>query len=141
LGTNPGYTEVGIKPMNGFPAEGYGIQYSEKLAYVGHEVKTWQVKKDVLPPEEVFDYHIIAFPVLSWSAPVIMKRYVRRMPRSKGTRMAILAVNGAIFMNGKLERGYTGQALEQVENILKRKKYDVFLTGNSSFPLPEFSTL
>jgi Pyruvate/2-oxoacid:ferredoxin oxidoreductase delta subunit/flavodoxin len=107
---------------------------SEQLQAVGYEVKSWQVKKDVLPPDEVSDYHIFAFPVLSWAAPVIMKRYLRKMPDDKGTKTAILAINGAIFNNGKLVKGYTGQALEQVENILKRKKYDVFLTGNASFP-------
>ncbi len=107
---------------------------SEQLQAEGYEVTTWLVKKDILPPMEVFDYHIIAFPVLSWAAPVIMKRYVRKMKGSKNTKVAILAINGAIIMNGKLVKGYTGQALEQLENILKRKKYDVFLTSNASFP-------
>jgi NAD-dependent dihydropyrimidine dehydrogenase PreA subunit/flavodoxin len=107
---------------------------SEQLQAVGYEVKNWQVKKDVLPPDEVSDYHIFAFPVLSWAAPVIMKQYLLKMPSVKGAKTAILAINGAIFNNGKLVKGYTGQALEQVENILKRKNYDVFLTGNASFP-------
>jgi NAD-dependent dihydropyrimidine dehydrogenase PreA subunit/flavodoxin len=107
---------------------------SDRLKTTGHEVKIWKVKKNVLPPDEVFDYQIIAFPVLSWAAPVMMKRYVQRMSISKGAKTAILAVNGAIFYNNKLVKGYTGQALEELENILKRKKYDVFLTGNASFP-------
>jgi NAD-dependent dihydropyrimidine dehydrogenase PreA subunit/flavodoxin len=107
---------------------------SERLQAAGYEVKSWQVKKGVLPPDDVPDYHIFTFPVLSWAAPVIMKRYLRQMPCVKGTRTAVLAINGAVFYNGKLVKGYTGQALEQVENILKRKEYDVFLTGNASFP-------
>jgi len=107
---------------------------SERLHAAGHEVRTWQVKKDILPPVEVFDYHIIAFPVLSWSAPVMMKKYIRKMHRSENTKTAILAINGAIIRNGKLVKGYTGQAIEKLENILKRKKYDVFLTSNASFP-------
>jgi flavodoxin len=68
---------------------------SEQLQAAGHEVKVRQVKKKVLSSDEVFDYQIIAFPVLSWTAPVIMKRYVRQMPRSKGTKTAILAKQGS----------------------------------------------
>jgi len=106
----------------------------EKLMSAGHHVKIVIVKKGIQPPLEAVDFHIIAFPVLSWSAPVMMKRYIRRMPRSEGAKTAILAINGAIFNKGSLVKGYTGQALEQLERFLKRKKYDVFLTGNASFP-------
>jgi len=104
------------------------------LGAAGYEVIISEVKKNVLPPDEVCDYLIIAFPVLSWAAPVMMRKYIRRMPRGQGVKAAILAVNGAIFHNGELVKGYTGQALEQVEGILRRKKYDVFLTANASFP-------
>jgi NAD-dependent dihydropyrimidine dehydrogenase PreA subunit/menaquinone-dependent protoporphyrinogen IX oxidase len=107
---------------------------AEQLQHNGHEVKICQVKKDVLPPNEVFDYHIIAFPVLSWAAPVMMKHYIKAMPISKGTKTAILAVNGAIIRKEKMVKGFTGQALEEISGILRRKKYDVFLTGNASFP-------
>ena len=87
-----------------------------------------------MPPAEAVAYHIIAFPVLSWSSPVMMKRYVRKMPRSEGAKAAILAVSGAIISKGSLVKGYAGQALEQLEHIARRKKYNVFLTGNASFP-------
>lgn len=106
----------------------------EQLQNNGHEVKICNVKKDVLPPDEVANYHIIAFPVLSWAAPVMMKQYVKGMPASAGSRTAILAVNGAVIRNGKLVKGFTGQALEEISYLLRRKKYDVFLTGNASFP-------
>ena len=86
---------------------------AEQLHNEGHEVKICQVKKDVLPPKEVFDYHIIAFPVLSWAAPDMMKQYIRKMPVLPGAKTAILAVNGAIIRKGKLVKGFTGQALEE----------------------------
>jgi len=98
------------------------------------KVTVQQVKKDVKPLIDTFDYHIFAFPVLSWAPPVIMKRYMRQMPVSKDTKTAVLAVNGSIFHDGKLVKGYTGQALEQAESILRHKRYDVFLTANASFP-------
>ena len=107
---------------------------SKKLRENGNDVKIVQVQKGVIPPAEVPDFHLIAFPVLSWAAPVLMKKYVSDMPKSGKAKTAILAINGAIFYNGKLVKGYTGQALEQLEHILRRKKYDVSLTGNASFP-------
>jgi Pyruvate/2-oxoacid:ferredoxin oxidoreductase delta subunit/flavodoxin len=105
-----------------------------KLVSAGHHVRILTVKKGVLPPVDAFDCHIIAFPVLSWSAPVMMKRYIRKMPLSDRAKTAILAVNGAIIYKNKLVKGFTGHALEQLEGILRRKKYDVYLTGNASFP-------
>jgi Pyruvate/2-oxoacid:ferredoxin oxidoreductase delta subunit/flavodoxin len=106
----------------------------DQLVSAGHRITVLRVSKGVVPPTGIFDYHIIAFPVLSWSAPVMMKKYIRKMPRSQGDKTAILAVNGAIIYKGKLVKGFTGQALEQLECILHRKKYDVLLTGNASFP-------
>jgi Pyruvate/2-oxoacid:ferredoxin oxidoreductase delta subunit/menaquinone-dependent protoporphyrinogen IX oxidase len=107
---------------------------SEKLKSAGHEVSTVQVRFGVVPPTGTFDFHIVAFPVLSWAPPVMMSRYLKMLPRLNGTKVAILAINGALLSNGKLIAGYTGQALEEAEKILRRKKMDVFLTGNASFP-------
>jgi NAD-dependent dihydropyrimidine dehydrogenase PreA subunit/menaquinone-dependent protoporphyrinogen IX oxidase len=107
---------------------------AEKLTQEGHEVNIVQVNKDILPPFNHFDYHIIAFPVLSWAPPALIKRYVRKFPKINATEVAILAVNGSIINNGKIIKGYTGQALEELECILKKRKYRVFLTGNASFP-------
>lgn len=107
---------------------------SEDLKAAGHKVTVVQVFHDVLPPTGTFDFHIVAFPVLSWAPPVMMSRYLKKMPRLNGTKVAILAINGALLSNGKLVAGFTGQALEEAEKILRRKKMDVFLTGNASFP-------
>jgi len=107
---------------------------ADKLTANGHETQIIQVKKDSIPTDTIPDFHIFAFPIFSWAAPVLMQKYIAQMPRSKGTKTAILAINGAIVYNGELVKGYTGQALEQVEKVLRRKKYDIFLTGNASFP-------
>lgn len=107
---------------------------SEKLRAAGHEVRTIKVSKGVIPPQGNFDFQIFAFPVLSWAPPVMMRRYLRKLSKSKGGKAAVLAINGAIVYNGKMVQGFTGQALEEVEHLLRSKKYDVFLTGNSSFP-------
>jgi len=107
---------------------------SESLKSAGHEVSVVQVKFGVVPSINTFDYHLVAFPVLSWAPPVMMSHYLKTFPRLKGTKVAILAINGALVRDGRLISGYTGQALEQAEKVLRRKKMDVFLTGNASFP-------
>ena len=56
------------------------------------------------------------------------------MPRGSGTQTAVLAINGSLYIDGKVLKGYSGQALEQVERMLKRKGYNVFLTADASFP-------
>lgn len=107
---------------------------AETLKAAGHAVSVVQVHSGVVPPVGSFDYHIVAFPVLSWAPPTMMSRYLKSLPPMKGVKAAILAINGALLSNGKLVAGYTGQALEEAERILRRKKMDVFLTGNASFP-------
>lgn len=107
---------------------------SDELKNAGHQVSIVEVKHGVHPTNEPFDYHIVAFPVLSWAPPAMMHAYLKKWTRQKGCKVAILAINGALVHDGKLISGYTGQALEEAERILKRKKMDVFLTGNASFP-------
>lgn len=117
----------------GNTARAVGI-LKESLQTAGHEVSIVEVKHGILPTEEAFDYHIVAFPVLSWAPPAMMHAYLKKWTKKKGTKVAILAINGALLREGKLISGYTGQALEEAERILKHKKMDVFLTGNASFP-------
>ena len=98
----------------------------EHLHALGHEVKTTEVKKDVFPSDNVYDYQIFAFPVLSWSAPVMMKKYIGQMSEGNNVKTAVLAINGAIFNKGKLIKGYTGQALEQNRKDTETKKLRCF---------------
>ncbi|HPS12269.1 MAG TPA: EFR1 family ferrodoxin [Prolixibacteraceae bacterium] len=107
---------------------------TDRLREQDFEVKLIPINKNVKPPETTPDFHLIAFPVLSWAAPVLVKKYLSEMKTKAKTPVAILAINGAIISGGKMEKGYTGQALEEVETMLKRRGFDVFLTGNASFP-------
>jgi ferredoxin len=104
------------------------------LEQKGHRVSICQVLKGTTHPKSVFDLHIIAFPVLRWAAPVLMKKYIRNMPDGLKTKTAMLAVNGVLIHHGKLTKGSTGQALEELEKILSWKGYQIILTGNASFP-------
>jgi len=107
------------------------------LLAAGHEVRVLRVRRGSLPPEGRFDLQVFAFCVLSWSAPVMMKHYLRSLPRIRGHaggRAALLAVNGGMMVKGNFRKGYSGQALEQAEGILRRRGYEVFLTDSASFP-------
>lgn len=107
---------------------------TDKLKSEGYEVSIIQVKKGVEPAKSAADIHIIAFPVLSWSAPDMMKQYLSGLPKVKGTPVILLAVNGSTLYKGEIEQGFTGQALEQVERIVKKKGYDVRISSNVSYP-------
>jgi Pyruvate/2-oxoacid:ferredoxin oxidoreductase delta subunit/flavodoxin len=100
----------------------------------GYDCLTVRVAQGVSSPEGNPDLHLVAFPVLSWAAPVMMRRYLRRLPVKKGENVAVLAINGATSYKGRLVDGYTGQALEQVEALLRRKGMHVLHTGNASYP-------
>lgn len=110
-----------------------GILCNEIKA-AGNEVISIRVQKGVSPPKDLSGVQIVAFPVLSWAAPSMMIKYLKQWPDSSESRVSLLAINGASFYKGNLTFGYTGQALEQAERILRKKGYDVFLTGNASFP-------
>lgn len=107
----------------------------EQLETAGHAVVCWPISNEGLPPAGDYGFQIFAFPILSWSAPAIMKRFIRKTTFQPGVKTAILAINGGIMLkNGTLVKGYSGQAVEQVERRLKRKKSKVFLSSNASFP-------
>jgi NAD-dependent dihydropyrimidine dehydrogenase PreA subunit len=102
--------------------------------HAGREVSVLEVKAGVQPPAASFDTHLFAYPTLALSAPVLMKRYLRRLPDGRGARAAVLALTGATFSRGRVDGGNPGQGLVQAERILRRRGYDVFLTRSVSFP-------
>jgi flavodoxin/Pyruvate/2-oxoacid:ferredoxin oxidoreductase delta subunit len=77
------------------------------------------------PDKEVFLY-----PTFSWSAPAIVKRYISALPEKTGTKAAVVAVFGG---DGSHD-GNAGQGVSQVARMLRRKGYDVFLTGGMGYP-------
>jgi len=107
---------------------------AEKLKQNDFKVELFQVKKGTVPPSITPDFHIVAFPVLSWAAPVLMKKYLSMFSPETHAPTSILAVQGALMHDGKIERGYSGQALEEIEKMLRRKNYEVFYTAVATFP-------
>jgi ferredoxin len=68
--------------------------------------------------------NIFAFPVLSWAAPVLVKRYIRRLPPGQGSKAAVFAVYA----------GDPVQAVQNMERLLRRKGFDIFLSGGTCYP-------
>ncbi len=97
---------------------------TEHLKENGFEVKQLLIGTNRPSIPAKVDFQIFAFPVLSFAAPVFVKKYIRRLPRADNTKTAIFATYG----------GDPCQALQEMERILKRKKYDVFLTGGARYP-------
>lgn len=94
-----------------------------------------KIENNFKPDIEDTDFHIFAFPVYGFSAPRTFIKYVKNIRNIEKKQAAILSINGAEFAKGKLINGYSAYASENIENILKKKNFDVFLLKNISFPV------
>jgi NAD-dependent dihydropyrimidine dehydrogenase PreA subunit len=77
---------------------------------------------------------LIAFPALGFGAPNMVQKRLRSLPEGAGAVVRALIVCGAEYKGGSIVRGWPGQALEQVESILKRRGYRVASTTYISYP-------
>ena len=72
-----------------------------QLKAAGNEVSFCRVDGDSAPPEAIPDLTVMAFPIWAWAAPHFVLNYVRRLPRAKGARAAVLSTVAA----SRLSRG------------------------------------
>ncbi|MGL4368269.1 MAG: EFR1 family ferrodoxin [Spirochaetota bacterium] len=98
----------------------------------GYTVSLVRVEKGVAHPSDKRDIDIFFFSVYSWSAAVMMKRYMRSLPKADNRPAAVFAVFGT-YVPGK--GGNPGQGLPQARAILRRRGYDVFLTDGMRYPV------
>lgn len=76
-------------------------------------------------PDPEADADLFAFPALGFAAPVMVKRYIRRLPKAAGRTAYVLCVNA----------GGPMQALDQAERMLKRRGYRVAATASAAYPV------
>jgi Pyruvate/2-oxoacid:ferredoxin oxidoreductase delta subunit len=95
-----------------------------ELTKNGYEVRQFLIGKDKPQISENAGNNLIAFPVLAWAAPGFVTRYVRHLPEGRGVKATVLAVCA----------GGPVQALQNMEGLLKRKHFDVSLTGTVLYP-------
>jgi len=101
----------------------------KELISEGHDVQVIRLNRDTKPLVDEPDRLLIAFPTLSWVPPVLVQRFVRKLPqglRNDGTR-----IKAAVFT---ADGGGCLQAPDQLKRMLQRRKYNVFLTGRGSYP-------
>ncbi|MFC2155083.1 EFR1 family ferrodoxin [Acidobacteriota bacterium] len=102
---------------------------TNRLTEEGHDVRRVRLNRDTIPLNGEPDRLLIAFPTTAWVPPVLVQRFVRRLPpgvRKDGTR-----IKAAVFT---ADGGGCLQAPAQMKRMLERRKYDVFLTGRGSYP-------
>lgn len=97
---------------------------TDELIKSGFEVKQYAIGKDRPLITENADFNLFAFSILGFSAPVLVKKYLRRLPPGGGKQAAAFAVYA----------GDPGHALQEIEGFLKHKQFEVFLTGGACYP-------
>lgn len=99
---------------------------AESLEKNGHEIKTVSINNETNYSDLAeCDRLIFAVPVLAWSAPDFVQKFMHTLPKTnKEIRTAILCCDG----------GNGFQAPLQAKRILDRRGYSVFLTGMISYP-------
>lgn len=97
---------------------------AERLAAAGHEVSRQVIAGHATPLPEIPDLTLIAFPIWSWAAPHFVLEHVRRLPKAKGARAAVLATCG----------GFGAQGVGEVERILLRRGFRVDCSGEAVYP-------
>ena len=100
----------------------------------GYKVYLQRVEGKVNYTNQKYDYHIFAFSIFAFSASILMKKYIQKIPKGNNEKVAILAICGGLIIKNKLLEGWPGQAIEQIEDILTKKNYNVFLSNFISYP-------
>jgi len=91
----------------------------------GSAVSIVNIEKTGKPSAKKTDLEIFAFPVLGFSAPHIVTRYMKRLPKCDGTaKAAVLAVPA----------GWPGRTNQQIARILTRRGYDIVLSDYVLLP-------
>lgn len=97
---------------------------ADRLSAAGHEVSQQVIAGHATPLPEIPDLTLIAFPIWSWAAPHFVLEHVRRLPKAKGARAAVLATCG----------GFGAQGIGEVERRLRRRGYRVDCSGEAAYP-------
>ena len=95
-----------------------------KCKLAGHDVSFRLVDGHTPSPTDIPDLTVMAFPIWAWAAPHFVLNYVRRLPRAKGARAAVLSTCG----------GFGAQGVEEVVRLLRRRGYRVVCSGEATYP-------
>jgi ferredoxin len=96
-----------------------------RLEASGSAMDAVEIRKGMaVPAVDGYDGVMIAFPVLSFSPPVFVKRFIRSMPDGGGMRAFVLAVDG----------GGGRSAAARAVRLLERRGYRTAKSGCATYP-------
>lgn len=106
------------------------------------EAAGWKVDSRELPKAaqashagiEDAELLLVAFPVLGFSPPSPMIRWLRRIPKDKGKKAAVLAVVGATYVQNRYVPGWGADAPFGAARSLKRQGREITGIGEASYP-------
>lgn len=107
-----------------------------RLKDSGYSVQWQQVSRGTVPPSGSFDLHLFTFPVYACDMPDIMARYLWRLPCGKGSKAAIISINGSLHATTRVPgaQGDPGWSFDHAGLILRLKGYKVILADAAPYP-------
>lgn len=107
----------------GNTARAVGI-VAARLETAGWEVARHAIAGGTEPPTGIPDLTVVAFPIWAWAPPHFVVEYVRRLPKARGARAAVLATCG----------GFGAQGVGETERALRRRGYSIAASGEAVYP-------
>ncbi len=109
---------------------------SSRLAASGSSVDAVKITKGMEAPRiDGYDGVIVAFPVLAFSPPVFVERFIHSLPRAGGTDLGPTGTGGRIpaFVLA-VDGGGGGPAAAIAVRLMERRRYQVMLSGKAHYP-------
>lgn len=83
---------------------------------------------------EEADLLLVAFPVLGFSPPVTVLKWISRLPKQKGLKAATLAIGGATHLGDRYIPGWGADAAFSAARSLARRGREIIGIGEYSYP-------
>ncbi len=97
---------------------------AEALEKDGCEVRTRYISRNALPFPDTPDRVVLAYPTYAWRPPILVSRFIRRLPRGKGTEAAVFTADG----------GGSYGSVDAAERMLRRRGYRTVRKGAAHYP-------
>ncbi|MFA6507250.1 MAG: EFR1 family ferrodoxin [Treponemataceae bacterium] len=110
---------------------------AKEFEAAGYTVDTQELRAAMPSPYigiEGADLLLVAFPVLGFSPPVTLLRWLARLPKQKGAKAATLAIGGATYLGDRYIPGWGADAAFSAARSLRRRGREILGIGETSYP-------
>lgn len=97
---------------------------AETLEKEGHEVRMLYISRAARPLQGRPDRLILAYPTYSWRPPILVERFIARLPCGGGIPAAVFTADG----------GGSFRSTDVAGRMLRRRGYRVILKGAAHYP-------